>query len=278
MQKTIRYKGQNIRYSHIQPESKTDNVPAPLTVMFVHGFPERGSIFQSQIAALSQHCALLIPDLPGSGDSPYNPDLHSIEDYADSLHAITATEQVTRLVMIGHSMGGYIALAFADKYPRNLLGLGLLHSTAYADSAEKKANRLKAIQTMKRYGGPAFLKSMIPTLFAPSFKAAHPAVIQELIREGNDFQTKALQQYYRMMLDRTDKTRLFSELPIPFLFISGTEDKAAPPGDLIAQSALPEIAMIEILDQAGHMGFIEKPGAVNRIVLDFLSLVQQLQE
>jgi len=277
MQKTVHYKGKDIHYTHLNPARKKGGLAAPATLMLVHGFPERGRIFQPQIAALSQHCTLLVPDLPGSGDSPYNPDLHSIADYADALQAITATEQVTRLVIIGHSMGGYIALAFADRYPRNLLGLGLMHSTAYADSADKKANRLKAIQTMEQYGGPAFLKSMIPALFAASFKSAHPAVVQELIQAGNDFQTATLQQYYRMMLDRSDKTYLLSQLSIPFLFISGTEDKAAPPKDLIAQSALPQTAMIEILDQAGHMGFIEKADEVNRILLDYLSLVQCLQ-
>ncbi|UAY54423.1 alpha/beta fold hydrolase [Arachidicoccus terrestris] len=278
MQKTIHYRGQDIRYVLLQPTrpSNSGSDRADLTLMLVHGFPERGGIFQEQLDALSAYYTLLVPDLPGSGGSPYNPVLESTADFADSLAAIIKEEQIDKLVIIGHSMGGYIALAFAERYPEIILGLGLLHSTAYADSEQKKVNRIKAIHTMEQYGGAAFLKTMIPTLFGPVFKSAHPQVIQELIEAGSHFETRTLQQYYQMMHDRTDKTALLMHLSIPFLFISGTEDKAAPAIDLIRQSSLPQTAMIEILEQAGHMGFLECPGQVNKILTHFLQLVQNV--
>ena len=278
MQKIIHYRGQDIRYELLQPTRATNSGSdrTVLTLMLVHGFPERGSIFQKQLDALSPYYTLLIPDLPGSGESPYNPVLESTADFADSLAAIIKEEQIDKLVITGHSMGGYIALAFAERYPKMLLGLGLLHSTAYADSEQKKVNRIKAIHTMEHYGGYAFLKTMVPTLFGSVFKSAHPQVIQELIEAGSHFETKALQQYYQMMHDRTDKTAVLINLPIPFLFISGTEDQAAPAADLINQSSLPTTAVIEILKHTGHMGFLEHPDQVNNLLIHFLQLVQNL--
>ena len=275
MQKTINFKERDIHYTYLQPQ-QDNHASAHTTLMLIHGFPESGSIFQHQITALCPYYAILVPDLPGSGDSPFNPSLHSVGDYAAGLRHIIEAEQIEKLVIIGHSMGGYIALAFAENDSDKLLGLGLLHSTAFADSAEKKANRLKAIQTMARYGGPAFLRSMIPALFGAAFKAVHPEQIQALIAAGSTFETEALQQYYQIMHDRTDKTALLERLNIPILLVSGTEDQAAPAADLILQSTLPAIAQIEVLDQSGHMGFLEKPDKVSRILKDFLTLTCNL--
>lgn len=276
MQKKVLFKGQDLSYLHLVPARRQTDTHPPLTLMLVHGFPERGSIFEKQIAALSEDFTLLIPDLPGSGNSAYNSALMSTADFADGLAAVIRAEQIDKLTVIGHSMGGYIALAYGEKYPQHIQGLGLLHSTAYQDNEEKKANRIKAIQTMERHGGATFLRSLIPALFGAAFKKAHPEMIQQMIQAGQHFDTRALQQYYQIMHDRTDKTSLLTSLPIPFLLISGTEDKAAPAEDLIRQSSLPATAMINILEDSGHMGFLEKADQVNDIIRRFMELVHNL--
>jgi len=283
--RTVHFKGKDICYGYYPRSTGKDKDFAKespseeiLTLMLVHGFPERGRIFKEQIAALSLRYNLIVPDLPGSGDSPFNPELHTTADFAEALKTVTDQENNKKLVMIGHSMGGYIALAFGEKYPEKMLGLGLLHSTAYQDSEAKKANRLKAIQTMERYGGPTFLKSMIPSLFSADFKAQHPEVIQDLIAAGSRFETRSLQRYYQMMHDRKDKTCLFDRLKIPYLLVSGTEDMAAPAADLREQAALADTVLLEILPDTGHMGFIEKPEMVNKILNAFMHLVQVLQK
>lgn len=268
---SILFKGQQLHF--IDTMNRSQGQTAPGTVVLIHGFPERGSIFSRQIKALGNRYRLIIPDLPGSGSSAYNARLSSTTDFAIGIKAILESLAIDEAVLIGHSMGGYIALAFADKYPAATLGLGLLHSTAYADSEQKKANRLKAIQTMEQYGGPAFLKSMIPALFGRRFKAEQGEFIEALTQAGQNFETSALQQYYQIMHDRADRTSVFKSLSIPYLFLSGTEDQAAPAGDLIAQSAIPDVAMIDVLEGAGHMGFIEQPEAVNALLIEFLSLI-----
>jgi len=116
-------------------------------LVLVHGFGEDGHVWDQQLAVLEQSMLVLIPDLPGTGKSGRWNDAHvDIADYAKALIAILDAEGIDTCCLLGHSMGGYITLAFAELYPERLTGFGLIHSTAYADSDEKKTNRLKAVK------------------------------------------------------------------------------------------------------------------------------------
>src|SRR5687768_9031756 len=111
-------------------------------VMLVHGFGETGDVWKSQVSFLKGSFKLIVPDLPGSGQSEMTDDM-SMEGMAEILKQILDKEKITGVSMIGHSMGGYIMLAFSKKYSQYLTAIGLFHSTAYADSEEKKAVRKK---------------------------------------------------------------------------------------------------------------------------------------
>ncbi|HTN38508.1 MAG TPA: alpha/beta hydrolase [Arachidicoccus sp.] len=269
MKKTVIHKGEIVTYQLLGPEPKEKQGPI---LMLVHGFPEDGTIFRFQYDSLQKDFRIIVPDLPGSGESEYNDQLQSVDDFADVLLNIIDTELATRIVLVGHSMGGYISLAFAKKYPERITGLGLLHSTAYPDSAEKKENRMRAVETMGKYGGHAFLKTVIPGLFGAAFKQHHMNVIEEIISGSVRFKTVALQQYYKIMHDRPDSTEVLKSLRIPILFIVGSEDKAAPASDVLPQSALPVMAQILILPGIGHMGFLEAKTKVNECLKTFLQL------
>lgn len=240
-------------------------------VVLIHGFPEDGTVFEKQYSFLKQNFTVLIPDLPGSGQSAYNPDLQSIEDFAEIIKLILEQENIDRCFLLGHSMGGYIALSFAEKYPGYLLGLGLIHSTAYEDSAEKKENRQRSIRLMERYGGYYFLKSIIPDLFTEAFVAAHPTVVEQLIEKGRSFETKALQQYYFIMMHRKDGTNILQSIKAPVLFIIGEQDRAVPAQDMLQQVSLPQISFIKILSNAAHMGFLEESEKVNEVIYRFMN-------
>lgn len=109
------------------------------TVVLLHGFAETSSIWDAQIASLKNHCRIIAPDLPGSGKSAMlKPDDTSIADFAECVHALLLHEQVNACIMLGHSMGGYITLAYALAHAELLRGYGFVHSTAYADNEEKK--------------------------------------------------------------------------------------------------------------------------------------------
>lgn len=111
-------------------------------LVLLHGFGEDGTVWQHQFNAFPKY-RLLVPDLPGSGQSELQ-DAMGIDDLAKYIDHWLKAIGIEKAVLIGHSMGGYIALSFAEQFPQKLSGLGLFHSTTYADSEEKKKTGAKA--------------------------------------------------------------------------------------------------------------------------------------
>ncbi len=261
-----------------------------IPVVLLHGFGEDSSIWDASIAHLQKTCTLIIPDLPGTGLSEWksaqhisleqNPIDHSppkgvlrtftIHTLADAVHSMLANEKINQCFMLGHSMGGYITLAYAEKYPKQLLGFGLIHSTAFADSEEKKNNRLRGIEMMDKYGGFPFLKNTIPNLFGTSFKKNHPEIIEALIEKSASIPTSSLQAYYYAMMERPDRTAVLQGNPLPVLFVLGTEDVAAPLNDVLQQTHLPLNSYIHILDGIGHMGMLESTERIHQYIDAFI--------
>jgi len=246
------------------------------TVILLHGFGEKGDVWNNQIEYLKGRYKLIVPDLPGSGKSEMIEDM-SIAGMAEIIKSILDSEcsQVPppggfRGVLIGHSMGGYIGLAFAKKYPEYLDELGLVHSTAYADSEEKKTVRKKGIEFIKQHGPFKFLKTTIPNLYSAVFKEAKPAFVEKQIERLKDFTDNALIAYYTAMMERPDRIEVLKTVRIPVLFIIGEYDYAIPLEESLRQCHLPEKSYIHFLKKSGHMGMLEEPEKVNRILDDFL--------
>lgn len=263
MQKTFSTTGTKITY---------DLLGEGFPVVLIHGFGEDRHIWDEQAKYLSSFCQLIIPDLPGSGDSftTHENQPSQLEFYADCLYELLKAEQVTTCIMLGHSMGGYITVRFAECYSKIVSGFGLVHSTAFADSEEKKLVRKKGIDAMAEYGAYAFLKTVTPNLFGKKFKAAHPEKVEALAESGNNFSVKSLQQYYRAMMNRPDRTEVIRQAHVPVLFIIGTEDIAAPLNDVLQQTYLAPISYVTILEEAGHMGMWESVEKVNEAIATFI--------
>lgn len=239
-------------------------------VILLHGFGEDHRVFDLIIPLIEEDFTIYTPDLPGSGYLAAEEALPDLEKMADWLAAYADTKGLDTFVLLGHSMGGYIALAFAEKYAYRLRGLGMLHSTAYADSEAKKEIRLKAIDFMQQKSGFTFLKTAIPGLFAPNFAKDNPDVVNHLIDQAAAFSTTNLQLYYRAMANRPDRSDVLAKARFPVLIIAGTEDNAAPLADLSAQAALPAICRFNILEETGHMGMLEKPAQFAEMVVTYL--------
>lgn len=248
-------------------------------VVLIHGFAEDGNIWNALIKYLQNNFFLIIPDLPGSGKSDkLKGENVSIEDYADVIKEILNVEisKVSppagggnlegSVSLIGHSMGGYITLAFAKKYPGILNGFGLFHSSAFADDEEKKQTRRKAIEFIKENGSYAFLRTTIPNLFAGN---KHLKEMEDLIEEGRKFTPEALIQYYQAMINRSDTTEVLKTFNKPVLFIIGEKDNAIPLQASLQQCHLPAISHVHILG-TGHMGMIEESERSHSIVECFL--------
>lgn len=260
MKKELRYEGKKISY-------KVTGTGKP--VMLVHGFGESSHVWDEQIDLLQEHCQLIVPDLPGSGDSEMIDDM-SMEGMGEVLHEIIHQEGIDRCIMIGHSMGGYITLAVAQKYWNHLMGFGLFHSSAFADNDEKKAVRIKGIEFIRQHGAFEFLKSSSPNLFSPVTKENNPELSTRFIAGLSNFSADSLVSYYEAMMQRPERTNLLKSTSLPVLFILGKYDTAIPLEDGLKLCHMTEKAYIHIFQQSGHMGMLEEPDRTYKALLQFI--------
>lgn len=261
--KEIAYKDANISYT-ISGSGHA--------VMLIHGFGEDSQVWDAIAVQLSGHYSVLVPDLPGSGKSSLiSEEGTGLEEYAECIRLLLAKENIDRCCLVGHSMGGYVSLAFAGQYPEMLSGLALFHSSAFADDAAKVETRKKAIEFIRGKGSAAFLKTSTPGLFADP--GQHQGEVDGLIEQGSHFQPQALIQYYEAMISRTDRTAVLSAMEVPVLFILGQHDKAIPIDQGLRQSHLPSTSHLTVLRESGHMGMFEEPEKAFNTLADFLHSV-----
>lgn len=244
-------------------------------VMLLHGFAEDHRIWNYQAEILKEKFFVIVPDLPGSGASEKLDGDVSIEGFAEVIKAIADAELGNHdrktFNLIGHSMGGYIALAFAEKYPELLSSLGLFHSSAFADDEAKITARRKGIEFIKDYGAVAFLKTTMPNLFSEKSKTDNAHLIDELFDLSKNFSALTLIEYYEAMLKRQDRTSVLKSFSKPVIFIIGKEDAAVPLAVSLKQCYIPAISTVNILENSGHMGMLEQPRKSLDFLLNFLS-------
>ena len=258
MKKNFQFQNKSISY-WVEGQGK------PL--MLVHGFAEDHRVWEYQVEHLRNYFQLILPDLPGSGESELL-EQTSMDSMAEVLLAIAIQEGVDVFSMIGHSMGGYITLAFAEKNQERLNAFSLFHSTAYPDTGEKKQIRLKAIEFIRKNGVEEFLKTSTPALFAKKnsshAKMGREDMIKKVIDDYKEFDPQSLIAYYEAMMQRPDRTAVLKTFTKPILFLLGKEDTAVPYEQGVEQSKLPRKVEMHTLQQSGHMGMWEEWEKSNR--------------
>ncbi len=269
MDKTILYKNAPFFYRAFAGGASGTG-PATPPLVLLHGFAEDGRLWDEQTEYLQHNFHLLIPDLPGSGRSAPLTAATSMEDLADAVRLMLDEEKIDKAILVGHSMGGYIALAFVGNYPGRCAGLGLFHSTAYPDSEEKKATHRKSMAFIHKHGAAEFIRQSTSNLFADPSREQHPEWIAALTERYQNFDPDSLVHYYQAMIDRPDRTNILAQSGLPTLFIIGRHDNTIPFQTSLQQSHLPSTALIHILERSGHMGMIEQTTLCNKILEEFL--------
>ncbi len=225
------------------------------TIVLLHGFMESLQIWKDFSHELSANFKVVCIDLPGHGKSECISEIHSMELMADVVKQVVDSLGISSFVLIGHSMGGYASLQFADKYPTMLKGLGLFHSQALADTEEAKTNRDRTCEIVKQ-NRKDFITNFIPDLFAPENVAKFAEEIRFLQSQVIDMTAEAIIAALQGMKIRESKINVLSNLPVPILFILGKKDKRIPLQQTMEQAILPNHSEVLILN-VGHMGYIE---------------------
>lgn len=249
MEHFIKYSGADIRYK----VSGKGN-----TTVLLHGFTESLDIWENFSNTLSAENKIICIDLPGHGKSGCIGEVHTMEAMASCVKAVLDAEKVKECVIVGHSMGGYVALAFAELFPEMMRGLGLFHSSALPDTPEGKQNRARAIEIIKA-NHSEFISSFIPDLFAPKNSVSLRKEIAVLIDIARKMTKESIIAAQRGMMERTDKRHILEKLMIPFLFIAGKKDTRVPFTKVLEQVALPNDSIALLLGDIAHMGYLEAP-------------------
>lgn len=239
-------------------------------VVFLHGFCETSDIWSGIQSQLSKKFRVITIDLPGFGGSPLLESNFDLEDVAKEIKSFLDSISLTNYVMIGHSLGGYIALAFAKLYYDQLSGIGLFHSSVFEDEEEKKENRTRLIKFIEANGVRTFIKTFIPSLFYKENVNALGDIIRILKKSAEKTQAESVIKYARAMRDRTGSIEFISKFKKPVMFIVGEEDPSLPLTKSLEQITMPENSHVLKLAKTGHMGMFEKPDETTNFIEGFL--------
>jgi len=250
MKKQVQFENKNISYTII------GSGPA---LVLLHGFLESKAIWDDFTVMLQKVFTVIAIDLPGHGESELICETHSMQLMAETVKAVLEAEKIEKAVITGHSMGGYVALQFAVDNMEMVMGLVLFHSHANADTEEAKENRRRTIEIVKQNRG-GFIRQFIPDLFDQKHIEEYTGAIQKLQHIAAIMTPEAIIAALTGMRDRPNQLHFLQTTKIPVLFILGKQDSRMPYNQLIAQAVIPSHSEILLLDDVGHMGYIESSG------------------
>ncbi|WBV54800.1 alpha/beta hydrolase [Chryseobacterium daecheongense] len=233
-------------------------------LVLLHGFMENLSIWSDMEPHLSKNFTLLKIDLPGHGKSEILADVHTMELMADEVKKVLNDQKLEKVHLLGHSMGGYTSLAFAEKYPESIKSLTLFFSTYFPDDDEKKKQRIKSYRIIQE-AFPNYAKAGIPNLFNPNERDILEGKIETALEVALSTNNMGALACVKGMVERTDKKHVLENLEAKILVLSGKHDNAVKTETTI--NNLPDRTNIKsyILD-CGHNGHWEKPGICAEII------------
>ncbi len=239
------YKGTSVHYTD---EGKGT------TIVLLHGFLENLTMWQAIKPSLLQRNRVVCIDLLGHGKTECFGYVHSMELMADVVTEVLKHLKVRRSILVGHSMGGYVALAFAEMYPDNVKGLCLLNSTTRADSAERVSLRNRAIEAVKS-NYDSLVRMSISNLFRPKNRTLFKEEIKHVKKEALKTPLQGYIAAQEGMKIRMDREALLHFSPYPKMMIIGKKDPILNYHDLTDQVNGSSVEKIELPD--GHMSHIE---------------------
>ena len=237
-------------------------------VVLIHGFCETMSIWDTLTSSLIKNYKVIRIDLPGFGNSSLQATPITLNEIARQVQDTLSKKGIEQYVVIGHSLGGYVTLALEDLFPGSIKAFGLFHSTAFADSDQKKEGRNQAIRVVESKGAGVFLNNFYQNLFHQPLTD----IINSLKLENQNTPGESIIAYSEAMRDRPERTHLL-KTEKPKFIIAGKHDGAVPYADSQKLFELANNCINVILEESGHMGMIEEAEKSNASIRNFLNKV-----
>jgi pimeloyl-ACP methyl ester carboxylesterase len=238
------------------------------TIVLLHGYLESLEIWEPFTSQLVKKYHVLCFDIPGHGESETISERHSIETLVETLSEALQQLDVKKCFMVGHSMGGYVALMFHKLFPEKLIGFSLFHSHPFADSEETKKKRKREISLVQDGKKDLIAKVNIPNAFADENLEKFKKDVDIATEIALKTPANGIIANLYAMMNRPDLSESLANTNLPFLFIVGEKDNYIDFNSIIPKVKLPEYSKLCILKNSGHMGFLEEK------VKSFTSLTQ----
>lgn len=236
-------------------------------VILIHGFPFDHSIWADVITRLDGKARLILPDLRGFGQSPAPEGVYSMRVMAEDIAALLDRLGIKKAVLAGHSMGGYISLAFAQAYPDHISGLALVTSQAASDTPERRQARLRLADEVKRKGVKAVVAANLERYSPDPIVRERTRVV--MLRS----QKKAVISALKGMAERPDATEVLSNLKVPGVIIAGGADAIVSPDKAREMAQMLARGWVVEIPNGGHMPMFESPELVAQAIQDLLGKI-----
>jgi pimeloyl-ACP methyl ester carboxylesterase len=247
--KQIPFKSTSIRFAY-KGEGKV--------VVLLHGYLESLEIWNEFAEELSKKFKVVTVDLLGHGKSGIIDKETTVGQMAESIKTILDYLKISKAAVIGHSMGGYVMLAFAEMFPDFLSGIGLFHSITWADLPEKKIARDNEIEMVRQGKKLSFIPSNIKKGFADENLEQFKEQVERAVEIGKATTDEGIIAALDAMKSRKDRTYILKKIQVPVFFVAGKKDNYIPVERLLQLTHLPDKKYVVILENSGHMGFIEE--------------------
>ena len=246
-----------------------DKAGTGTAICLLHGFAADYLVWNPVVQVLEHDHTCIVPHLPGHGRADGH--VESLEDIAEALESIRQQAGISQWVLCGHSMGGYIAMEYALKYPDRLSGLVMFHSHPFGDPEEKRPERDKTIQFIEKNGPQAYLKKAVPPMFSDSFRKAMPEAVDAMMQRTFRMQPHALTGPIAAMRDRANRQEVLEQAPFPVMVVAGRFDQHVPMELNTRQAEMDSVGHFVILEHSAHLGMVEEPQTSSRVLAGFVA-------